>query len=96
MMVPESPGEALEKLQTLVGYLADLDAASLPAAALAELLQGMEQADAVWAVAWAQSLAAFDAQDGHLADGQRSLPAWLVHMLRVTRAQAARYKAIQA
>src|SRR5579862_8142848 len=93
---PPSAAETLEKLQTLIGHLADMDAASLPAAALGELLQGLEQADAVWAVVWARYLAAFDAKDGHLADGQRSLPAWLVHLVRVTRAQAAKYKATQA
>ena len=96
MTVPASAAEGLEKLQTLVGYLADLDAASLPAEALSQLLQGMEQAEAVWAVAWARSLAAFDAKKGHQADGQKSLRTWLVHMARVTRAQAAQYKAIQA
>jgi hypothetical protein len=96
MAVPASGADAVEKLQTLVGYLADLDAASLPAAALAELLLGMEHADAVWAVARARMLAAYDAQDGHLADGQRSVGAWLVHMARVTRGQAGQYKAIQA
>ena len=96
MTVPASGAEALERLQALVGYLADLDAASLPAAALAELLLGMEQADAVWAVAWARSLAAFDAKEGHQGDGQKTLRAWLVHVARVTRAQAAQYKAIQA
>ena len=89
-------GRGAGQLQALVGSLADVDAASLPAAALAELLRGMEQADAVWAVVWARYLAAFDAQDGHLADGQRSLGAWLVHMARVTRGQAAQYKALRA
>ena len=93
---PASPAEALEKLQTLVGYLADVDAASLPAEALAQLLLGMEQADAVWAVAWARYLAAFDAKDGHQADGQKTLRTWLVHMARVTRAQAAQYQALRA
>jgi len=93
---PPSAAETLEQLQALVGHLADIDAASLPAAALAGLLQGMEQADAVWAAAWAQLLAAFDAKDGHLADGQKTLGAWLVHMGRVTRAQAAQYKAMRA
>jgi hypothetical protein len=96
MPVPASGAEAVEKLQALVGYLADLDAASLPAGALGQLLQGMEQADAVAAVAWARLLAAFDAKDGHLADGQRSLGAWLVHMARVTRGQAAQYKAMRS
>src|SRR5579863_8812516 len=94
--VPASAAEALEMWQASAGYLADLDAASMPAAALAACIVGMEQADAVATVAWARMLAAFDAQDGHLADGQRSLPAWLVHLLRVTRAQAAKYKATQA
>src|SRR5579862_7559520 len=94
--VPASAAEALEMWQASAGYLADLDAASMPAAALAACILGMEQADAVATVAWARMLAAFDAQDGHLADGQRSLPAWLVHLARVTRAQAAKYKATQA
>ena len=43
--VPASAAEAVEIWMTSVGYLADLDAASLPAAALAGLLKGMEQAD---------------------------------------------------
>jgi len=94
--VPASMGEALETLQTSAGYLADLDAASLPAAALAQILLGMEQADAVWAVAWARVLAAVDAKGGHQADGQKTLRTWLVHMARVTRAQAAQYQAVRA
>jgi hypothetical protein len=94
--VPASAAEALEMWQVSAGYLADLDAASLPAAALAACIAGMEQADAVGTVARARLLAAFDAQDGHLADGQRSLGAWLVHMARVTRGQAAEYKAMRA
>ena len=48
------------------------------------------------AAAWAQMLAAFDAKDGHLADGQKTLGAWLVHMARVTRGQAAQYRAMRA
>ena len=96
MAVPASIGEALEMQQTSAGYLADLDAASMPAEALAACLLGMEQADAVWAVAWARLLAAFDAKDGHQGDGQKSLRTWLVHMARVTRAQAARYQALRA
>src|SRR5579862_4324457 len=96
MAAPASAADAVEKLQTLAGYLADLDAASLPAEVLAQLLLGLEQADAIAAVAWAQMLAAFDAQDGHQGDGQKTLRTWLVHMARVTRAQAAQYKAIQA
>ena len=41
-------------------------------------------------------LEVFDAQDGHLADGQRTTRTWLIHSLRVTRGQAAEYRAVQA
>jgi hypothetical protein len=96
MAVPASMGEALDRLESSVGYLADLDAAQLPVEALATCVRRMVQADAVTAVAWARMLAAYDAKDGHLADGQRSLGAWLVHMARVTRGQAAQFKAMRA
>jgi hypothetical protein len=92
---PPSPAEALETIESLAGLLADLDAAELPAAALAENLAGMERIDAVLAVARGQHLAAFDAKDGHLADGQRTLRTWAVHVLRVTRGQAAYYLALR-
>ncbi len=94
--IPASGGEALAKLRSSVGYLADLDAAQLPAAALARYIRELVQADAVATAALAHLLAAYDAKDGHLADGQRSLGPWLVHMARVTRGQAAQYKAIRA
>ena len=94
--VPGSASEALAKLSSLVGYLADLDAASMPAEALADCIRELVQADAIGAAALAQMLAAFDAKDGHLADGQRSLGTWLVHMVRVTRGQAAQFKAMRA
>jgi hypothetical protein len=96
MTVPANGGEALAKLNTLVGYLADLDAAQLPAEVLGQYIRELVQADAVGAVALARMLAAYDAKDGHLADGQRSLGAWLVHVARVTRGQAAQFKAMRA
>jgi len=96
MTVPGSGGEALAMLRSSAGYLADLDAASMPAEALGQYIRELVQGDAVTTAALARLLAAFDAKDGHLADGQRSLGAWLVHMIRVTRAQAAQYKATQA
>jgi hypothetical protein len=94
--VPASGGEALAKLMSLAGYLADLDAAQLPAEVLGQYIRDLVQADAVLTAALAPMLAAYDAKDGHLADGQRSLGAWLVHMARVTRGQAAEFKAIRA
>jgi len=38
--------------------------------------------------------AAYDAKEGHLADGQRALRAWLVNRLGVTKGQAGRYRAL--
>src|SRR5580658_7449779 len=95
-VAPTSPAEALKMFQTSACYLADLDAASMPAEALGRYIRELVQADAVLTAALAPMLAAYDAKDGHVADGQRSLGTWLVHMARVTRAQAAEYKAIRA
>ena len=41
-------------------------------------------------------LAAYDAQDGPVADGQRTARTWLVHSTRVTRGQAGEHQAVQA
>ncbi|HTX28510.1 MAG TPA: DUF222 domain-containing protein [Streptosporangiaceae bacterium] len=70
--------------------------ADLPAAVLGELLVEMERLDSVLAAAHGEMLLAFDAKDGHLADGQRTLRAWAVHVMRVTRGQAAHYLALRA
>jgi hypothetical protein len=83
-------------VEYLFGYLAGLDAAGMPAEALAGYLRRMERAGATGAAVRGRVLAAFDAKDGHLGDGQRATRAWLVHSLRVTRGQAAEYPAIQA
>ena len=93
---PASIDEALRMLQSAAGYLADVDAASLPAPALGHCLRGMVQANAVLTVAQARSLTAFDAKDGHLADGQRTLRAWEVNVLRVTRGQAGQDLAVKS
>jgi hypothetical protein len=94
--VPANGSEALEMLACAAGFLADLDAAQVPAGALAGYLRGLERAGAVQAAARGQLLAAFDVKDGHLADGQRTARTWLVHSTRVTRGQAAEHKAVQA
>jgi len=93
---PASAGEALARLWSSAGCLADLDAASMPAEVLGQYIRELVQADGVLTAALAQMLAAYDAKDGHLADGQKTLGAWLVHMIRVTRGQAAEYKAMRA
>src|SRR6266478_3704249 len=94
--VPASAAEALGMLRSAMGFLADADAAQMPAAALAQCLRTLEQIDAVGAAARGRFLAAFDAKDGPLADGQRTCRAWLVHCLRVTRGQAGEHLAVQA
>ena len=94
--VPATAAEALAMLESALGFLAAQDAADLPAQAVADQLRILERHDAVEAAVRARLLQVFDAQDGHLADGQRSTRAWLIHSTRVTKAQAAEYKAIQA
>jgi len=96
VVVPADAGDALGMLESAAGFLAGLDAADMPAEALAECLRGLERADAVQAAARGQFLAAFDAKDGHLGDGHRTTRAWLVHSTRVTRGQAAEYRAVLA
>ena len=96
VMVPANAGEALEMLECAAGFLADLEAADMPAEALAECLRGLERADAVQAAARGGFLAAFDTKDGPMGDGQRTTRTWLVHSTRVTRGQAAEHQAVQA
>jgi hypothetical protein len=101
--VPATAAEALGMLESALGaqecalrFLAAQDAASLPAPAVADRLRALERTDAIQAAVRARLLAVFDAQDGHLADGQRSTRTWLVHSTRVTRGQAGEYQALQA
>jgi hypothetical protein len=91
-----SPRQALAAVRAGLEYLADLDAAELPAETLGETLQEMEADDAVQAAARGSLMAAFDAKNGHLADGQRTMRAWMVHTCGVTRGQAGEHKAVQA
>jgi hypothetical protein len=93
---PATAAQALEMIHVGAGYLADLDAAQMPAAALGGCVQELEGADAVITVARARMLLAYDAKDGHLAEGHRTTGSWLFHVVRVTRGQVARYKAQQS
>jgi hypothetical protein len=100
---PATAAEALAMLESAAGlqesalaFLAAQDTAALPGPAAADQLRALERHDAVEAAVRGRLLAVFDAQDGHLADGQRSTRTWLVHSLRVTRGQAAEYLAVQA
>lgn len=101
--VPASASEAVRMLhcglgllQAAAGFLAVEGAADLPADTLAEGLRALESADAVGAAVRGLFLEAFDAQDGPVADGQRTARSWLVHSTRVTKGQAAEHRAVQA
>ena len=103
MTDPATAAEALAMLESAAGlqesalaFLAAQDAAALPGPAAADQLRALERHGAIEAAVRGRLLAVFDAQDGHLADGQRSTRTWLVHSLRVTRGQAGEYLAVQA
>jgi hypothetical protein len=76
---------ALWLMPVLLGVLAGAEAAGQPAAALAEGTLLLERSDAVTAAVRARYLEAFDAHDGPVEDGQRTVRAWLVNVTRVTR-----------
>ena len=72
-----------------LGYLASADMASLPAAAQAECLRGLERAESLHTAARAGALAAFISGGGCEDDGQGSARAWLRWQTRVTSGAAA-------
>lgn len=75
--VPATGAEALGMLESALGFLAGEDAAGMPAQAVADRLRVLERNDAVQAAVRGRLLEAFDAQDAHLADGQRTTRTWL-------------------
>jgi Domain of unknown function (DUF222) len=100
---PASVSEALRMLhaglalqRAAAGFLAKADVADLPTETVAEGLRELECADAAGAAVRGRFLEVFDAQDGPVADGQRTARTWLVHVTRVTKGQAAEYRAVQA
>ena len=93
--VPAGEADELDLLQTLMGSLAGADPAGLGEQEVARRLRVLEQVDAIEAAVRGRLLEVFDAQDGHLADGQRSTRTWLVQCTRVTRGQAGEHQAVQ-
>ena len=89
---PADMAEALAMLESGLGFLAGLDKAGIPCEALGELLRVLERADAVESAVRGEAMAAFDAQDGSVADGQRTMRAWMVNTARVTKGQAAEHR----
>src|SRR5579859_1892136 len=93
---PATGAEAMAMLESSMRFLAAEDVSGLPAEAAAERLQALERHDAVEAAVRGRLLVVFDAQDGHLADGHRNIPSWLIHSTGVTRGQAGEHQAVQA
>ena len=87
--VPVSAADAVVMAQAGLAYLANADMVSVPAAAQAECLRGLERAGSLHTAARAGALAAFMAGRGHEDDGQGSARAWLRWQTRVTRGAAA-------
>jgi len=94
-MVPADMSEAQAMVEAGLRFMAAIDMAGMPCEALAELLLGMERNDAIGAAVRGGAMAAFDAQDGSVTFGQRTMKAWAVNTSRVTRGQAAEHVAVQ-
>ena len=86
---PSSTAQALAMVRAGLGYLTSCDAAGLETAAQAEVLIGLEQAEAQHTVAQAKFLFTFGAQQGHQADGQFGPAAWLRAFTKITRGASA-------
>jgi Domain of unknown function (DUF222) len=94
--IPASAGDALDVVESLLaGLAAEDNVAGLPGEVVAERLRALERIDAIAAAVRGRHLEVFDAQDGHLADGQRTTRSWLVHTTRITRRQAAEHQEAQ-
>jgi hypothetical protein len=99
---PASASDALRMLhaglaitRSAAGFLAAKGAADLPVEAMGQGLLALEAADAVGAAARGALMAGFDAQDGPLGDGQRTIRTWLVNVARVTKGQAGEHRTVQ-
>jgi hypothetical protein len=75
-------------VQAGLGWLASTDAAALPAAAQADCLRGLEQAQSMHTAARSRVLSAFHAQGGYEDDGHGSAKTWLKWQTRVTTGTA--------
>jgi Domain of unknown function (DUF222) len=93
---PAGSPDELDLLESVMGSLAGTDPAGLDQAEVARRLRVLERVDAIGAAVRGRYLEVFDAQDGHIADGQRTTRTWLVHCTRVTKGQAGEHKAVQA
>jgi hypothetical protein len=87
--VPGSAADAVAMAQAGLAFLANTNMTSVPAAAQADCLRGLERIESLHTAARAGTLAAFMAGGGHEDDGQGSAGAWLRWQTRITRGAAA-------
>ena len=80
-----SATQALQLLESALGYLAAADPTQLPAEIQARCLQTLERADAVSTAARASVLGAFTASQGYAEDAGYSPRSWLIHKTRSPR-----------
>ena len=85
---PASAAQALAMVAAGLGWLAAADAASMPTAAQADCLRGLERAASMHIAAQSQVLAAFNAQAGFEDYGHGSARTWLKWQTRVTGSAA--------
>jgi hypothetical protein len=88
---PASVHQALEMLESAMGYLAAADATAMPAVVQAQCLQALERTDAAETAARAKVLAAFSSGQGYREDAAYSARTWLIHQTQITRGAAARH-----
>src|SRR5881392_128227 len=93
VMSPGSVDEALEMLQSALGYLAATDATAMTAEEQARCLRVLERATAVGTAARTSVLSAFASAQGYSADADYSPRAWLIQKTGVTKATAVAYTA---
>ena len=90
---PASADEALEMLQSALGYLAAADATAMTAQEQARCLRVLERAGSAATAARTSVLGAFGSGQGYSADADYSPRAWLIHKTGVTKGAAVAYTA---
>ena len=90
---PASADEALEMLQSAMGYLAAADATAMTAEEQARCLRVLERVNSVGTAARTSALSAFASGQGYSADADYSPRAWLIHKTGVTKGAAVAYTA---
>ncbi len=85
---PSSAADAVAMAQAGLSFLATADLASMPSAAQADCLRGLERAEAMHTAARSRILACFAGQRSFEDDGQGSPGSWLRWQTRITRGAA--------